>query len=119
MLNYNLLSNNQKQSIIKSQYNKIYAHELAHKKAGGALAGGIVIERNAQGIPVSGHVSIQMPKLNEANPDETIADAKTVINSALAPSDPSEQDYKVAAEAQSILNKAKNIKNNQKLNYLA
>lgn len=119
MLNFNSLANNQKQQIIRSQYNKIYSHELAHKMAGGALAGGIVIEKNAQGIPVAGHVSIQMPKLNEANPDETIADAKTVINSALAPSDPSEQDYKVASEASEILSQAKNLKNKHNLNYLA
>lgn len=119
MLNFNLLAQNQKQQLIKNQYNKIYSHELAHKRAGGSLAGGIVIEKNAQGIPVSGHVSIKMPTLNETNPDETIADAKTVINSALAPSDPSGQDLKVAAEARNILSQAQNLKNKQKLNYLA
>ena len=119
MLNFNLLSQNQKQNVIRSQYNKIYAHELAHKRAGGALAGGIVIENNAQGIPVAGHVSIQMPKLNEENPEQTITDAKTVINSALAPSDPSEQDLKVAGEARNILNQAQRLKSKQKLNYLA
>ena len=51
-----------------------------------------------------------MPKLNEQNPDETISQAKTVINSAMAPSDPSEQDYKVASAARDTLNKAESLK---------
>ena len=119
MLNFNSLASSQKQQLIREQYNKIYSHELAHKRAGGALAGGIVIEKNAQEIPVAGHVSIKMPKLNEQNPDETIKDARTVIDSALAPSDPSDQDLKVASEARSILKQAENQKHQQKLNYLA
>jgi len=122
MINTGINQNNfyqQKQQLVRSQYNKIYSHELAHKMAGGALAGGIVIEKNSQGIPVSGHVAIKMPTLNEANPDETITEAKTVINSALAPSDPSEQDLKVASEARKILNQAQNLKRKQGLDYLA
>lgn len=50
---------NQQQTLIKRNFDKIYAHEAAHKRAGGALAGAIVIEKNAQGIPVGGHVSIK------------------------------------------------------------
>ena len=119
MLNLKTALNNQKQQLIREQYNKIYSHELAHKRAGGALAGSIVIERNSEGIPVAGHVDIKMPTLDKSNPDKTIADAKTVINSALAPSDPSGQDYKVATRARDILSQAKTAKNEQKLNYLA
>ena len=37
---------------------------------------------------------------------KTINDANTVINSAMAPSDPSGQDYKVASQAQKIKIKA-------------
>ena len=57
-----------KQDLIARNYNHIYAHEMAHKAAGGQFAGAISIERNAEGIPVSGHVPIRMPVLNKSNP---------------------------------------------------
>lgn len=101
----------QKDALIKKNYDEIYAHELAHKNAGGALAGSIVIERNAQGIPFAGHVDIKMPVLDRNNPDKTITDAKTVIRSAMAPFDPSSQDYRVANQAEQIKMKAEAIKN--------
>ena len=91
-----------KQEVINRNYNHIYAHEMAHKMAGGSFAGAISIERNSQGIPVSGHVPIQMPSLNKKNPQATIDHANTVIRAAMAPSDPSSQDYKVAQQAQNI-----------------
>lgn len=100
----------QKDALIKKNYNEIYAHELAHKSAGGALAGSIVIERNADGIPFAGHVDIKMPSLNPNDPQKTINDANTVIRSAMAPFDPSDQDYRVAAQAQSIKMQAQAIK---------
>lgn len=109
----------EKQALIKKNYNEIYAHELAHKSAGGHLAGAIVIERNAEGIPFAGHVAIKMPTLNQANPQQTIDDANTVIRSAMAPADPSGQDYKVAAQARVIKSQAQNMENKQKLNLLA
>ena len=112
----------QKDALIKKNYNEIYAHELAHKSAGGALAGSIVIERNADGIPFAGHVDIKMPSLNPNNPQKTINDANTVIRSAMAPSVPSTQDYKVASKAQSLKMQVRAIKNKNvgnKLDYSA
>ena len=94
---------------IRNRYNEIYAHELAHKNAAGSLAGSIVIEKNSQGIPVGGHVSIKMPVLDKNNPQATINHANTVIKAALAPSDPSDQDYRVAAQAKNIKFQAENI----------
>ena len=114
-----MLRSQQKQNIIKKNYNEIYAHEAAHKRAGGSLAGPIVIEYNSEGIPVGGHVSIKMPKINQANPQQTIDEANVVINSALAPSDPSAQDYKVAFQAKTIRNDAQNLKNRKKIDYYA
>lgn len=108
-----------KQALIKKNYNEIYAHELAHKTAGGHLAGAIVIERNAEGIPFAGHVAIKMPSLNPNNPQQTINDANTVIRSAMAPADPSGQDYKVAAQARNIKSEAQNMVSKQRLNLLA
>ena len=102
----------QRQALIDKNYNEIYAHELAHKRAGGSFAGDIVIERNAEGIPVGGHVAIQMPTLDKTNPQRTIDHANTVIASAMAPADPSAQDYKVANQAKAIKQQAIAFKNN-------
>lgn len=109
----------QKQSLIRKNYAEIYAHEAAHKRAGGSLAGAIVIEKNSEGIPVGGHVSIKMPKLNKENPEQTIEQANVVFKSALAPSDPSEQDYKVAKQAKSLISQAERLKSKKKLDYYA
>ena len=111
----------QKKNFINQRHDEIYAHEKAHKNAAGSLGGFIVIEKNGQGIPTGGHVDIQMPVLDKKDPDKTIKHADIVIKAAMAPGDPSEQDYKVAAEAKSIKNKAKNYQklSGQKLNILA
>lgn len=100
---------NMEQQAIRERYNEIYAHELAHKNAGGSLAGPIVIEKDSNGIPIGGHVSIAMPKLDPNNPEKTIEQANTVIKAAMAPSDPSGQDYKVAAQAENIKTQAKRL----------
>ena len=92
----------QKQALIQQRHNEIYAHELKHKNAAGSFGGSIVIEKDANGIPTGGHVDILMPVLDKNNPDKTIKHADTVIKAAMAPHDPSDQDYKVAAEARSI-----------------
>ena len=108
MYNHNVLS---KQVLIAKNYNHIYQHEVAHKAAGGQYAGAISIEKDANGIPVSGHVPIQMPVLDKNNPQKTIDHANTVINAAMAPSDPSGQDFKVANSAQQIKMQAQAVKN--------
>ena len=94
-----------KQDLINRNYNHIYAHEMAHKSAGGQFAGAISIERNSEGVP------IQMPTLNKKNPQQTIDHANTVIRAAMAPSDPSGQDYKVANQASQIKMQAQALKN--------
>ena len=104
---------------IREQYNEIYAHELAHKNAAGSLAGPIVIEKDANGVPVGGHVSIEMPKVDPNNPQKAIDQADVVIKSAMAPSDPSEQDYKVASKARAIKTQAENVQKQHKLDYYA
>lgn len=113
----------QRDDLIQRNYNHIYAHELAHKSAGGSFAGAISIEKNADGIPVSGHVPIQMPVLDKNNPQKTIDHANTVIKAAMAPSDPSSQDYRVASEAADIKSKAETFKTQnqkgKKLNVIA
>ena len=54
-----------KQQLIAKNYNEIYAHEMAHKMAGGKFAGDISIERNSDGIPVGGHVPILQMRHNK------------------------------------------------------
>lgn len=91
-----------KQDVITRNYNHIYAHEMAHKTAGGSFAGNITIEKNSEGIPVAGHVPIKMPVMDKKNPQKTIDHANIVIRAALAPGDPSAQDYRVANQAEQI-----------------
>ena len=99
--NFTSAQNQQRQEMINQRYNEIYSHELAHQRAGGSLAGG---------IPTGGHVPIKMPALDKNNPEKTIKDANTVISSAMAPSDPSDQDYRVANQARSIKSQAEAYK---------
>ena len=108
----------QKQAIINQRYNEVYAHELKHKNAAGSFGGSIVIDKDANGIPTGGHVDILMPVLDKNNPDKTIKHADTVIKAAMAPQEPSDQDYKVAAEARNIKAEAQSCKKGcgQKLN---
>ena len=104
---------------IRNRYNEIYAHELAHKNAAGSLAGPIVVEKDNNGIPVGGHVSIEIPSVDSKNPQKTIDQADVVIKSALAPADPSNQDYKVAAKARAIKAQAEHIQSTKRLDYYA
>ena len=114
-MSFNFLS---KQDVIQQNYNHIYAHEMAHKTAGGKYAGDITIERDANGIPFAGHVPIQMPTLDKNNPNKTINHANIVIGAAMAPSDPSDQDYKVANQARQIKLQAQALKNKNQGNKL-
>jgi hypothetical protein len=85
----------------------IMAHEQAHKSAAGALGGSIVIEKNSDGVAFAGHVPIQIPEVTAGgNVEESKKQNEQVKTSALAPSDPSGQDYMVAAQAQANINKA-------------
>lgn len=107
-----------KQNLITKNYNHIYAHEMAHKNAGGSFAGAISIQRNSDGIPVSGHVPIKMPVLDKANPQATIDHANVVIRAALAPFDPSDQDFKVANKASQLKMQAMAFKSRHQGNKL-
>ncbi|EAI7242362.1 hypothetical protein CK719_01200 [Campylobacter upsaliensis] len=79
----------------------VKAHEAAHQAAGGGLAGAASFSYTKgpdnQMYATAGEVPIKMQKGN--TPEETIAIARQVVAAAMAPSDPSPQDYKVAANA--------------------
>ena len=123
-ISFSANQNYQQQAMIKQRHDEIYTHELKHKNAAGSLGGAIVIEKDANGVPTGGHVDILMPTLNKQDPDKTIKHADTVIKAAMAPNDPSDQDYRVAAKAKAIKAEAQMCKNNnssagQKLNIMA
>lgn len=81
----------------------VYNHEMQHLRAAGQYAvGGIHIDYDQNGWATGGHVSVQMPVLDKNNPNKTIAHAKAIEASALAPSDPSDQDFKVYSAAQQV-----------------
>lgn len=86
---------------LQSTDREVKAHEAAHQAAGGSLAGGAsysyVKGPDNQMYAVSGEVPIRMQKGN--TPDETIANARQIASAAMAPANPSSQDYKVAANA--------------------
>lgn len=80
---------------------EVKAHEAAHQAAGGGLAGGASFTYTKgpdnKMYAVAGEVPIKMQ--NSSNPNEKISNSRQVAAAALAPSNPSPQDYKVAANA--------------------
>ncbi|EAL7916768.1 hypothetical protein DWT08_07640 [Campylobacter jejuni] len=79
----------------------VKAHEAAHQAAGGGLAGAASFSYTRgpdnQMYATAGEVPIRMQK--GRTPEETIANARQIAAAAMAPADPSPQDYKVAANA--------------------
>ncbi|HDZ5109942.1 TPA: hypothetical protein RTH37_000384 [Campylobacter jejuni] len=79
----------------------VKAHEAAHQAAGGGLAGAASFSYTRgpdnQMYATAGEVPISMQKGN--TPEETIANARQIAAAAMAPANPSPQDYKVAANA--------------------
>ena len=114
------LSPDKKLQLIKLQQRDMHvrAHEAAHIAAGGSLVQGgptYSYKRGPDGklYAVGGEVKIAIPK--SKNPKETISIAKQVRAAALAPSDPSAQDLKVAAEAMMMEIKAIQELNREKI----
>ena len=89
-----------------ARYAEVYHHEALHKSAAGSFGGAIVIEKDSNGLITGGHVPIQMPAMDKKNPEKTKNHAEIVFRAAMAPSDPSSQDYKVAAEAKNMISLA-------------
>jgi hypothetical protein len=81
---------------------RVRAHEAAHLAASGGLAQGGANFSTVRGpdgrmYAVGGEVSIDVSP--GRTPEETITRAETIRRAALAPADPSTQDYRVAAQA--------------------
>ena len=88
---------------LKQRDAEVKAHEAAHLSAAGGLArGGASYEYqkgpDGRNYAVGGEVSIDSSPVT-GDPNATIAKAQQIRSASLAPSNPSSQDYKVAAKA--------------------
>ena len=95
---------------LKQREQEVIAHEQAHIAAGGSYVRGGPVYQYQRGTDgkfyiVGGEVSIDASPVPN-NPSATIQKMETVIRAALAPAQPSGQDYQVAARAQMELTKA-------------
>lgn len=94
---------------LKAQEQKVIAHEMAHKTAGGQYAGAVRYQYTTgpdrQSYIVGGEVSIDTSEAK--TPEETVQKMEQVKRAALAPADPSPQDYSVASAADGIEQKAR------------
>lgn len=101
----------EKQQVAKLQATdtEVRAHEAAHQAAGGGLSGAASLSytRGPDGkmYAVAGEVPISMEE--GSTPQETITNAQKVQAAAMAPSNPSPQDYSVASSARVMEMKAR------------
>ncbi len=102
---------------LQARDTEVRAHEMAHQSAGGGLSGApsYTYQRGPDGkmYAIGGEVPISMPSSND--PKKLAQDAKRVIAAAMAPANPSPQDYAVAANARSIEIKAEQEINQERL----
>lgn len=102
--NENDLTDEEKAQVaeLKARDQEVRQHEAAHQAAGGAYTGSASYsyERGPDGImyAIGGEVSVDTSVIS-GDPEATIAKMRTIHAAAMAPKDPSPQDYKVAADA--------------------
>lgn len=90
---------------LQARDREVRNHERAHQTAGGGLTGAVSYQYedgpDGQRYAVGGEVSIDTSMPEE--PRAAIQRAQTIIGAALAPVQPSAQDYRVAAQARAAL----------------
>ena len=95
---------------------EVRAHEQAHKTVGGIYAGNPTYKTvrgpDGRSYAVSGEVKIDTSPVPN-NPEATIRKMEQVKRAALAPTNPSSQDRRVASEAESKIQKARQEKRQQ------
>ncbi len=91
----------QQLSELQQRDRQVKAHELAHKSAGGryVTGGSFTYQTGPDGrrYAIGGEVTIDSSA--GSTPKETLSKAEMIRAAALAPADPSPQDYRVAAQA--------------------
>lgn len=89
---------------LKKRDREVKQHELAHASAGGQLSGApsyqFVTGPDGVRYAISGEVSIKLT--TSSDPKKTLKDMQQVQRAALAPTEPSFQDRKVASQAARI-----------------
>jgi len=106
----NQLSDEEKRSVseLQARDTEVRAHEAAHQAAGGGLTGGAsyTYQKGPDGrmYAIGGEVSIATK--GGSTPQETLSNARQVQAAAMAPANPSGQDYAVATSAKVLEMKA-------------
>jgi len=95
---------------LKARDTEVRNHEQAHLSAAGGLAISgasfqYAIGPDGQRYAVGGEVSIDVSEVAD-DPAATLRKAETIRRAALAPAQPSSQDYSVANKAAAMANKA-------------
>jgi hypothetical protein len=104
------LTAEERQQLVKLQERdaEVRGHEAAHQAAGGGLTGGasFTYQKGPDGkmYAIGGEVSISTK--GASSPQEAITNARQVIAAAMAPSNPSGQDFAVASSARMMELKA-------------
>lgn len=103
---------------LKSRDREVKNHEQAHIVAGGSyVKGGASYDYqtgpDGKQYAVGGSVNIDTSPVAN-NPEATIAKAQVIIKAALAPTEPSGQDQKVASSARQMMNEARQELNSQR-----
>ncbi len=93
---------------LQSRDTEVRAHEAAHQAAGGGMTGAAsyTYQQGPDGkmYAIGGEVSISMK--TGSTPEETIANARQIVASAMAAGNPSPQDHAVASSARVMEMKA-------------
>jgi len=116
------LSEDEKRMVrdLQSRDSEVKAHEAAHQAAGGGMTGAAsyTYQQGPDGkmYAIGGEVSISTK--NSSRPEEAIANARQVAAAAMAPANPSPQDYSVASSARVMEMKAQQQLSRQKLEEL-
>ena len=95
---------------LESRDAEVRAHEKAHLSAAGTLASGgmsLVYQTGPDGKSYAIGGSVQIDTSEGRTPEETLRKAQRIRAAALAPSDPSSADIKVAAQASQMEAKAR------------
>lgn len=89
---------------------EVRQHEMAHKAAGAGITGAVSYsyQRGPDGrmYAVGGEVSIDTSAIS-SDPQATLEKAEAIIRAAMAPAEPSSQDYRVAASARAMAAEAR------------
>ncbi|HEY9203979.1 MAG TPA: putative metalloprotease CJM1_0395 family protein [Sulfurimonas sp.] len=93
---------------LRSRDAEVRTHEAAHQAAGGGMTGAAsyTYQQGPDGrmYAIGGEVSISIP--SGSTPQESMRNAQQAIAAAMAPADPSGQDFAVASSAMVMLMKA-------------